>query len=41
MPDIEVIEIAKKTIYLPGQSADQRAKEGLQDLRKAGLYRPG
>lgn len=39
MPDIEVIEITNQVTHLPSHSAEEIAKENLQILKKAGLYR--
>jgi class 3 adenylate cyclase len=36
----EVVEIAKTTVTFPGLSAEDRARQNLQLLREAGLYRP-
>jgi len=40
MPETEIIEIAKLTVHVPTQSAEERAKEALSELRQAGRYTP-
>ncbi len=40
MPDIEIREVAKKSMHVPTQSAEERAKEALRALQKAGMYKP-
>lgn len=38
--DFEIQEIVNQCMHLPGQSMEERAKESLELLRNAGLYRP-
>ncbi len=40
MPNVEIVEIANREVHEPAQSAEDRAKDSLRALRKAGLYRP-
>lgn len=40
MPDVEIREIANKLMHVPTQSAEERAKEALRVLQKAGRYKP-
>jgi len=35
--EVEVLEIVNRSVHLPSQSAEDRAREGLADLRKAEL----
>ncbi len=40
MPAVEVIEVANREVHEPEQTAEDRARDSLRALRKAGLYRP-
>ena len=40
LPDIEILEIARETIHIPLESAEERAKQALRALQDAGMYRP-
>lgn len=40
VPEIEVVEIANESMYVPDMSAEERAKEGLRVLQKSGMYKP-
>lgn len=40
LPDYEVRELVKGSVHLPQQSAEERAREALTSLRRAGRYWP-
>jgi hypothetical protein len=40
LPDLSVITVEDMTASFPGQSPEDRAKEGLSYLHREGLYRP-
>jgi len=40
IPDIEILEVAKKTISTPSLIAEERAKEALLHFQKTGKYKP-
>ncbi len=40
LPDTEITEIVKSGMYFPQQSAEDRAKEALDEINKAGRYWP-
>ncbi|MCJ7578304.1 MAG: adenylate/guanylate cyclase domain-containing protein [candidate division Zixibacteria bacterium] len=40
MPDIEILEVTRETIFIPQESAEERAKQALRALQEAGMYRP-
>lgn len=40
MPDIEILEIRKETIWIPQESAEERSKQALLELQKSGMYKP-
>ncbi len=40
MPSIDILEIANKEVHDPSQTAEDRARDSLRALLKAGLYRP-
>jgi len=40
LPDHEVRELVKRSVHLPQQSAEERAREALESLRQAGRYWP-
>ena len=40
IPDTEILEVAKKTKFMPSLSAEERAKEALLSFQKTGKYKP-
>lgn len=40
LPDYEVREIVKRSVHLPQQSAEERAREALRSLERMGRYWP-
>lgn len=40
MPDIEILEVTKETIWIPQESAEERSKQALLELQKSGMYKP-
>jgi len=40
LPDLNVIVVEDMTVSFPGQSAEDRAREGLSYLHNAGAYKP-
>lgn len=40
MPELELLEIVNRSLHWPTQSAEERAKEALRALQKAGMYKP-
>lgn len=40
LPDIEIVEIEKTVVHIPGLSAEDRTRENVRLLKDAGMYRP-